>query len=67
MESAPGGWLNTRAFLGLSLLRAGDASGQNMLDEALRALRSQAQHGEGEMKDDAQVFRDQIDESTKRN
>lgn len=65
-ESAPAGLLNARAFLGLSLLRAGDTNGQAMLDAPLEVLRSRSTTGEGEEKDDAQAYRDQVEESIKR-
>jgi hypothetical protein len=65
-ESAPAGLLNSRAFLGLSLLRAGDASGQAMLDSALEVLRARATGSDGEERDDAQVYLDQVQESIKR-
>jgi hypothetical protein len=38
-----------------------------MLDEALAVLRTRSTEGEGEAKDDAQVYRDQVEESLKRN
>lgn len=65
-EFAPGGLLNARAFLSLALLRAGDPSGQAMLDAALAVLRSRSTSGEGEAKEDAQAYRDQVEESIKR-
>jgi hypothetical protein len=67
VESFPGGLLNARAFLGLSLLRSGDLTGQTMLDEALAVLRSRSVNGEGDAKEDAQIYRDQVEESIKRN
>jgi hypothetical protein len=68
IESAPSGALNARAFLGLSLLSAGDPAGKGMLGEALAVLRTRSAEGEGEgeAKDDAQVYRDQVEESLKR-
>ncbi len=66
IESAAGGLLNSRAFLGLSLTRSGRPEGKAMLDEALAILRNRVEHGEGEMKEDAQVYLDQIQESIKR-
>jgi hypothetical protein len=65
-ESAPAGLLNARAFLGLSLLRAGDPDGQAMLNAALEVLRTRSTRGEGEARDDAQVYREQIEESIRR-
>jgi hypothetical protein len=66
LESAPGGWLNARAFLGLSLINAGDGSGRSMLDQSLAVLRTRSVDGDGEAKDDARVYRDQIEETLKR-
>jgi hypothetical protein len=66
LGSAPGSLLNSRAFLGLALRESGQVTGAAMLDECLTLLRSQAEHGEGEVKEDAQVYLDQIVESVRR-
>jgi len=55
LENAPAGLLNSRAFLGLA-----------MLQSSMSILRHRVEHGEGEMKDDAQVYLEQIQESIKR-
>ena len=66
LENAPGGLLNARAFLGLSMARSGRQEGNAMLEESIAILRNRVEHGEGEMKEDAQVYLDQIQESLKR-
>ena len=66
LKTAPGSLLNSRAFLGLSLRQAGQAGGAAMLDESLAMLRSQAEQGAGEGKDDAVVYIEQIVETVRR-
>ena len=66
IESAPEGLLNAQAFLGLALLRSGKNEGRAMLDEALGILRIRTSVGEGDAKEDAKVYLDQIEESLKR-
>jgi hypothetical protein len=66
LENASGGLLNSRAFLGLSMARSGRPEGNAMLEESLAILRHRIEKGEGEMKEDAQVYLDQIQESLKR-
>src|SRR6185436_6997648 len=55
LKNARGGLLNSRAFLGLA-----------MIQSSMSILRDRVEHGEGEMKDDAQVYLQQIQESVKR-
>jgi len=66
LETVPGGLLNSRAFLGLSMVRSGRPEGNAMLEDTIAILRNRAEHGEGELKEDAQVYLDQIQESIKR-
>ena len=66
LETAPGGLLNSRAFLGLSMARSGRQEGNAMLEESIAILSNRVEHGEGELKEDAQVYLDQIQESIKR-
>jgi hypothetical protein len=66
LENSPGGLLNSRAFLGLSMERSGRPEGKAMLEESIAILRNRIDKGEGEMKEDAQVYLDQIQESIKR-
>jgi len=65
-ENAPG-VLGDRAFLGFSLMRAGKEEGAPMLEAALNGLRAIVETGEGENKDDAQSYLDQILETMRRN
>jgi hypothetical protein len=55
LQNAPGGLVNARAFLGLA-----------MLQSSMAILRDRVEHGEGEMKEDAQIYLEQIQESIKR-
>ena len=66
LKDAPGSLLNSRAFLGLALRESGQDAGTAMLDESLALLRSQLESGQGEVKEDAQVYVDQIVESVRR-
>jgi len=66
VEAVPG-VLMERAFLGFSLMRAGKEEGAPMLEGALSALRAIVEKGEGENKDDAQSYLDQILETMRRN
>jgi hypothetical protein len=56
-----------RAFLGFSLMRADKKEGAPMLEAALNALRAILEKGEGEIKDDAQLYVDEIQETMRRN
>jgi hypothetical protein len=66
VEAVPG-VLMERAFLGFSLMRADKKEGAPMLEAALNALRAILEKGEGEIKDDAQLYVDEIQETMRRN
>jgi hypothetical protein len=66
LETTPG-ILMEQAFLGLSLMRAGNEEGSAMLESALKALRLLIETAEANVKDDAQVYLDQVQETMRRN
>jgi hypothetical protein len=65
-ETTPSVLMDT-AFLGFSLMRAGKAEGASMLESALTNLRMMTESSEDEVRDDAQLYVDEIQETMRHN